>query len=71
MRRPSQKQLQAQIDKFNAECPVGSDIILTMDDGATIETTVRHEATIIGGHSAVGWFDGITGCYMLDRARRA
>lgn len=70
MHRKTIKQLQEAVDKFNEEYPVGSHVNLLMDDGVTVQTTVSHEATIIGGHSAVGWFDGISGCYMLSRASK-
>ena len=33
------------------------------------EVTVDSEATVLGGHSAVGWFKEISGCYQLDRVR--
>ena len=45
-------------------------IPVTMDDGSTVETKVWHEATILGGHTAMGWFEDITGCYLLNRARK-
>lgn len=68
MKHPSQKQLQAQVDKFNAEYPVGSHVNVTMDDGANVATVVSRAAMILGGHSAVAWFKDIAGCYRLDRA---
>ena len=70
MKPPSQKQLQAEIDRFNKACPVGTPVSVRMDDDSLVETTVRHEATILSGHTSVGWFEGITGCYKLDRARK-
>ena len=33
MRKPSLKKLQAECDKFNAECPVGSRVVVTKDCG--------------------------------------
>ena len=71
MRKPSLKKLQAECDKFNAECPVGSRVVVTKDCGEQVETTVKHEATIMGDHSAVGWFTDIRGAYMLSRAKKA
>ena len=70
MNPPDIKQLQGAIDQFNKSCPVGTPVSLMKDDGTTVETKVRHEATILGGHSAVGWFEGITGCWLLERARK-
>lgn len=71
MKPPTQKQLQADIDRFNKACPVGTAVTVEMDDGSLVESTVRREATILGGHTAVGWFEGITACYLLSRARKA
>ncbi len=70
MKQPSKKKLQADIDKFNKACPVGTPVSVTMDDGTAVETKVWHEATILGGHTAMGWFEDITGCYLLKRARK-
>ncbi len=64
------QQLQGAVDQFNASCPVGTPVSVMMDDGTTKETKVKHEATILGGHTAMGWFDGISGCYLLARARK-
>lgn len=66
MRQPSQKKLQKIVDSFNAKFPVGSSVLLRKDSGI-IETTVRAPAEILGGHSAVGWFDGVVGCYAIDK----
>lgn len=65
-----QAQLRGAVDQFNASCPVGTKVSVMMDDGSLVETTVRHEATILGDHTAVGWFEDISGCYMLSRARK-
>ena len=63
-------QLQGAVDQFNICCPVGTPVLVMMDDGSMVEATVTNEATILGGHTAVGWFSGISGCYKLDRARK-
>lgn len=65
MRQRGQKKLQKIVDSFNAKFPVGSPVVLRKDSGI-VETTVRAPAEILGGHSAVGWFDGIVGCYAID-----
>jgi hypothetical protein len=57
------------VDEFNALYPVGSLVILRTDSGPK-EVVVRARAEILGGHSAVGWFEGISGCYDIeDRVR--
>lgn len=65
------KTLQREVDEFNKLCPVGTEVIVTKDLGEEVRTKVWHEATILGGHTAVGWFEGISGCYLLSRARKA
>jgi len=71
MRKRSMKQLQAAVDKFNTEFPVGTDVIVTQDSGDDVASRVRYPASILGGHTAVGWFDGIVGCYDITRVRAA
>jgi hypothetical protein len=53
--------LQQAVDEFNARFPVGTALILQKDAGP-IETIVRAAAQVLGGHSAVAWFDGVSGC---------
>lgn len=66
-KQKSQKELQAQIDKFNSTYGIGCKVDIQKDDGSIICVTVANKATIMGGHSAVGWFQEIRGCYSLDR----
>lgn len=65
-KQPTQRELEDQVNYFNGRFPVGSKLKLKKDFGGIIDVTVRHEATIMGGHSAVGWFEEISGCYSLD-----
>lgn len=67
MKQKSQKQLQKIVDDFNRAYPVGSEVDVKLDSGKLIHTRVTHEGTILGGHSAVAWFNNISGCYSLDR----
>ena len=70
--RPKQKSLatlQKEVDAFNANFKPGDKVKLKTDEGTIIEVTVRFPASIMGGHSAVGWFEEISGCYMLDRVQ--
>lgn len=62
---PTLKALQTIVDKFNADFPVGTPVILKKDTGV-VETVVEAPAEILGGHSAVGWFRGVRGCYAID-----
>ncbi len=68
MRKPNLAKLQAEVDAWNAKYPVGQPVVLSMDSGEERTTKTYHEATILGGHTAVGWFEGVRGCYKLDRA---
>lgn len=65
--KKSLETLQQEVDAFNLKYPVGSKLKLKLDFGGAIEVVVRNEASILGGHSAVTWFEGIAGCYSLDK----
>ena len=64
-----QQQEQKKVDDWNAKYPVGQKVIVKKDNGDEVETVTTHEATLLSGHTAVGWFKDISGCYCLDRAR--
>jgi hypothetical protein len=66
-RPPSQAELQAQCDAFNARYPAGTPCSVRKDGGEAIITRTRSEAQVLSGHSAVIWLDDISGCYLLDR----
>lgn len=59
--------LQAKCDKFNAAHQVGASVSVKLDSGEVRETVTNSEAQVMGGHTAVIWLDGISGCYDLDR----
>lgn len=61
---------QKQINQFNERCPVGTEVIVMLDDGRDVYDKVKHEATIMGGHTPVAWLHG-HGAYRLDRVRKA
>lgn len=67
MKQKSLEQLQSQVDEFNSTYKVGDTLLLEKDSGEKQTVTVRNLATILGGHSAMGWFEEISGCYSLDR----
>ncbi|WP_437224955.1 hypothetical protein SH661x_001929 [Planctomicrobium sp. SH661] len=68
----SEAQLQQIVDRFNRDYPVGTKLQLRKDTG-WIETTVRDPAEVMSGHSAVAWFEGVSGAYSIedDRIRPA
>ncbi len=76
MNSPTPKQLEKMVEKFNRDFPVGTKVLLRKGvlndpEAEEIETTVTAPATIMGFHSAVAWFDGISGCYDINGRVRA
>jgi hypothetical protein len=69
MKKPNQKALQKKVDEFNINYPVGTEVYITKDDGGIMQTKVKHPAEVMGGHSAIGWFENISGCYSLDKVK--
>ena len=67
MRPPTFEQLTAECSRWNAAHRVGTPVNVKMDNGATVQTTTRSEASILSGHTAVIWLEGISGCYLLSR----
>lgn len=70
MKRPRQEsaaELQRQVDKFNALCPVGSDVSVRKDNGEAILTKTTSAAYVLSGHTAVVMLADISGCYLLSR----
>ncbi|QKY09545.1 hypothetical protein [Janthinobacterium lividum] len=65
--RKSAAQLQAACDRFNAAHQVGASVSVKLDSGEVRETVTNSEAQVMGGHSAVIWLDGVSGCYDLER----
>ena len=59
--------LQAACDKFNAAHQVGAAVSVKLDAGEVRETVTNSEAQVMGGHTAVIWLDGVSGCYDLER----
>ncbi len=69
MRKPNPKKLQAEVDRFNARFPVGSNVLAWtghMGDGPGKPGTVRAPAYVLGGHTAVAHLDGISGCVSVS-----
>ena len=68
-KRKTTEELLKQIDEFNQKYKVGSIVKVKLDGGKTLDVEVDYPATILGGHTAVGWFKHpeISGAYSLDR----
>ena len=58
----TEARLQRLVDDFNGRFPVGTPVMLRKDSGP-VQTTVQAAGQILGGHSAVAWFEGVSGCY--------
>ena len=69
MNRRTPKSVQKKVDKWNAKYQVGQAVDLQKDGGEIVRTKTRSAAEVLGGHTAVIWLEGVTGCYMLDRAK--
>lgn len=65
MKQPSLKTLQKLIDKFNAKYSIGDTVTVPTGSGLK-ECELLTRAEILGGHSAVAWFKGISGCYSIE-----
>lgn len=65
------KENNQKIALFNRTVPVGSKVIVTLDDESERETTTTSEAWVLGGHTPVVLLDGIAGAYMLSRVVKA
>lgn len=61
------KKLQHDCDEFNKKYPVGTPVFLKKDFvDEPVKTKVRGKAFILSGHSAVAFFEGISGCYLIS-----
>lgn len=69
MKQKTQAQLESQVHSFNKSVLIGGRVKIEMPDGEIKIVTVKAPASILGGHSAVGWFNEISGCYSLDKVR--
>lgn len=67
-KKPSKRDLERLISRFNRDYPVGTKCRLRTDSG-TVETSVIAPATMLGGHSPVAMFDGVSGAYSIEDDR--
>lgn len=66
--RPDYKHQEKLVRDWNEKYPVGTQVIVTLDDKREVRTETVHEATMLGGHTAVAWLKDY-GCYSLERVR--
>jgi hypothetical protein len=57
--------------KWNTEHKVGTEVLVTRDNGTEDRTFTRSEAWVLGSHSAVVQLSGEAGCFLLSRVRPA
>ena len=57
-----------QAENFNLKNPVGSEVVVTLDDKSKFKTTTNYKAYVMCGVAVVG-IEGISGCYSLDRVK--
>jgi len=54
---------------FNSKYEIGDKVKIKLDDGTLKEVTIEYEAQLLGGHTPIGWFKEIGGCYLLNRVQ--
>lgn len=67
-KRPNSAELQKQCDAWNAAHPEGTEVSYEsiVGQGETHRGKSISEAQVMGGHSAVIWLEGKSGCVSLD-----
>lgn len=68
-RAPSAAQLQRQVAEWNAQHPVGTRVRYWRGErkGEPSGEGITHSpATVLGGHTAVAWIEGCSGCVALS-----
>jgi hypothetical protein len=67
-RRPSEKEQQQLVNDWNDRYPVGTEVAYwnLPDEKFTPRfSKTRTQAELLGGHTAVVWLDGVSGCWRL------
>ena len=59
----------AAVDAWNAAHPIGTPVVVTLDDGSEIETTTRSRAGLIADRIPVVAVAGKYGNFVLSRVR--
>ena len=68
LKLPTAEQLEERCQQWNAAYPIGTVVEYHSVIGAYrhIVTTTKSAATVLSGHTAVCFVDGIAGCVALD-----
>ena len=67
MRKKNNPEREAQL--FNIAAVVGMPVRYRNDRGREIETKLRTVASVVGGHSAVVWLEGVSGCVAVNQVK--
>jgi hypothetical protein len=71
-RKPkTEAELFAQVNEWNTRQAEKTPVDVTLDDGTVKRTITSGKAFVLGGHSAVIFLEGISGCYALNRVTPA
>lgn len=68
-KQPSIEILNKQVEAFNAKHKEGDRVRVKTDSGTIIETTVKSEAWVMGGHSVMVRLDAFCGGYLAERVQ--
>ena len=67
-KKPTKKLIEA-VEAFNKLYPIGTELIVVDDFGVEHKRKLLSEAWIIGNHSAIAKFEGLSGGYDITRVR--
>ena len=68
MKKPTKKLIEA-VEAFNKLYPIGTELIVANDFGVETKRKLLSEACIIGNHSAIANFEGLSGGYNIFRVK--
>lgn len=67
-KKPTKKLIEV-VEAFNKLYPIGTELIVVDDFGAEHKHKLLSEAWIVGNHSAIAKFEGLSGGYDISRVR--
>jgi hypothetical protein len=70
MKTSKTKKLIEAVEAFNKLYPIGTELIVADDFGVETKRTLLSEAWIIGNHSAIAKFEGLSGGYNIFRVKQ-
>jgi hypothetical protein len=62
-----EKKAKSAVNQWNNRYPIGQLVDIKKDDGSIVRTQTYAPASVVGS-TAVCWFNGIRGAFMLERA---